>query len=72
MAPAEVILQPRIRPFRLATLLVALRLAGCDFDLLAAPRIVVDQRRMSQTASAYLLPISIQASTHAEPLATVA
>ena len=42
MPAAEVILQPRTRPFRLATLLVTLRIAGRDFDLLALTRIVVD------------------------------
>jgi hypothetical protein len=51
MPAAEVILQPCIRPFRMAPLLVTLRLAGREFYLLAMTRIVVDQRHLPQAAA---------------------
>lgn len=54
MPAAEIILQPTIRPFRLAALLVSLRLAGREFDLLATALVVVDQRHIPQAAAGVL------------------
>jgi hypothetical protein len=53
MPPAKIIFQPRIRPFRLATLLVPLRLGRREFDLFATARVVVNQRHMPQAAAVF-------------------
>jgi hypothetical protein len=53
MPAAEVILQPRIRAVRLATLLVTLRLARGEFDLLVLTWIVVDLRHMPQAGAVF-------------------